>query len=323
MRGHQLTMAEENERLRAENTEQKKILAAQEAQLSTLNHLSIFLPTHSSESIYITTKTEKLSSQTRKAKLIPRPKGQAGQRGGYVLQDEMRLEDDPLRFRRLLRIVRAYANWYLPTGKTILKQDKVKLDELIQLIQSNVKYFACFHGGWPIHAIIKQYLRNAGNKLRRDLALESDADKDSPKGALSSRARVRSKGGKPADGSDASDDEEDTNGLWIDDEEEDDADAEADNFNNDQPGDEDVLVDDVFAKDNNGESGDDLLLHTADWEREDGSARKTRAEAMGRSTNQLDKENFVPSEHPEGDTVVEKTSIPQKGYSGFSSVSCF
>ncbi|KAF8209689.1 hypothetical protein K438DRAFT_1753340 [Mycena galopus ATCC 62051] len=42
-------------------------------------------------------------------------------------------------------------------------------------IQKDVPYFKQFQGGWPIRAIIKQYLRNAGQKLRRDLREEAAA----------------------------------------------------------------------------------------------------------------------------------------------------
>ncbi|KAF8164489.1 hypothetical protein K438DRAFT_1775466 [Mycena galopus ATCC 62051] len=111
-----------------------------------------------------------------KKKLIPRPKGEPGRRDGYNLR-EMKLRKDGIQFHRLelQRIVRAYANWHLPTGKSISDQARPQLDALVQLIQKDVPYFKQFQGGWPIRAIIKQYLRNAGQKLRRDLREEPAA----------------------------------------------------------------------------------------------------------------------------------------------------
>ncbi|KAJ6506579.1 hypothetical protein C8R45DRAFT_970012 [Mycena sanguinolenta] len=119
----------------------------------------------------------RLKSKTAKLKLIPRPKGQAGRgKNGYNLQKEMKLQNDSARFQRIERITRAYANWYLPTGKTIKEQDKTKLEKLIRLLQKGIKYFQRFQGGWPIYAIVKQYLRNCNEKLRRDLRLERAAE---------------------------------------------------------------------------------------------------------------------------------------------------
>ncbi|KAF7368091.1 hypothetical protein MSAN_00875300 [Mycena sanguinolenta] len=122
-------------------------------------------------------KNEKMLEKKKKSKKIPRPKGQAGRgKNGYNLQKEMQLQKDALRFHRLERIVRGYANSYLPTGKTITEQDPTKVAKLIELIQREVKYFQRFQGAWPIRAILKQYLRNAGDKLRRDLRLERAAE---------------------------------------------------------------------------------------------------------------------------------------------------
>ena len=43
-------------------------------------------------------------------------------------------------------------------------------------LQKDVKYLQRFQGGWPIHAIVKQYLRNCNERLRRDVRLERVAE---------------------------------------------------------------------------------------------------------------------------------------------------
>ncbi|KAJ6494484.1 hypothetical protein C8R45DRAFT_988239 [Mycena sanguinolenta] len=117
-----------------------------------------------------------LKSKTAKLKLIPRPKGQAGRgKNGYNLQKEMKLQNDSARFQRIERITRAYANWY-SFHPTIKEQDKTKLEKLIRLLQKDIKYFQRFQGRWPIYAIVKQYLRNCNEKLRRDVRLERAAE---------------------------------------------------------------------------------------------------------------------------------------------------
>ncbi|KAJ6529818.1 hypothetical protein B0H19DRAFT_1193307 [Mycena capillaripes] len=151
------TMAEELEILRAKLNAQQKTINQKDRELETLRN----------------------QQMSKKQPLIPRPNGQAGRsKNGFSLQDEMRLSDDPGRYQRLLRIVRSYANQHLPIGKTIKDQDKNRLDKLNILIQSEVKYFRRFQGGWPIRAMIKQYLQNTHDKHKRDLRLEREAEKE-------------------------------------------------------------------------------------------------------------------------------------------------
>ncbi|KAJ7690443.1 hypothetical protein B0H14DRAFT_3175815 [Mycena olivaceomarginata] len=87
----------------------------------------------------------------------------------------MRLASDSERYQRLLRITRMYCNWYLPTNKTIANQDKIRIDKLIQLIMKDVPFFQRFQGGWPIRAMMKKYLQNSVNRLKRDLRVEREA----------------------------------------------------------------------------------------------------------------------------------------------------
>ncbi|KAF8171398.1 hypothetical protein K438DRAFT_2024063 [Mycena galopus ATCC 62051] len=133
-----------------------------------LKELQNTVATQAKELVAKDTVIHTLQKKKTQQKLIPRPKGEPGQRDGYNLRNEMKLRKDGLQ-----RIVRAYANWHLPTGKSISDQARPQLDSLVQLIQKDVPYFKQFQGGWPIRAIIKQYLRNAGQKLRRDLREEA------------------------------------------------------------------------------------------------------------------------------------------------------
>ncbi|KAJ7796915.1 hypothetical protein B0H14DRAFT_2913140, partial [Mycena olivaceomarginata] len=103
----------------------------------------------------------------------------------------MHLTDHGARYQRLLRLVRAFANAYLPTGKTIANQEKTRIDKLIQLVPKEVTYFQPFQGGWPIHAILKQYLQNTTDKFNRDLRVEKAAGTQGPH-APSRRSRAHS-----------------------------------------------------------------------------------------------------------------------------------
>jgi hypothetical protein len=43
-------------------------------------------------------------------------------------------------------------------------------------IQEELKYFRRFQGGWPVKAMIQQYLDNCTDKNTRDLRLEHEAE---------------------------------------------------------------------------------------------------------------------------------------------------
>ncbi|KAF7334035.1 hypothetical protein MVEN_02309000 [Mycena venus] len=151
------TMAEELEFMRAKLNAQQRTINQKDRELETLRNQQI----------------------SKKPRLIPRPNGQAGRsKNGFNLKDEMQLSNDSTRYERLLRIIRSYANQYLPIRKTIKDQNKKRLDKLVILIQKDVKYFRRFQGGWPMHAMIKQYLQNAHDKHKRDLRLEREAEKE-------------------------------------------------------------------------------------------------------------------------------------------------
>ncbi|KAJ7813193.1 hypothetical protein B0H14DRAFT_3478226 [Mycena olivaceomarginata] len=125
-------------------------------------------------------------------------------KNGYVLRDAMQLTDDGARYQRLLRLVRAFANAYLPTGKTIANQEKTRIDKLIQL------------GGWPIHAILKQYLQNTTDKFNRDLRVEKAAEAQGLP-APSRRSRTHSEQPEQSDEEDEDDEADpDTDNIDMD-----------------------------------------------------------------------------------------------------------
>ncbi|KAJ7775884.1 hypothetical protein B0H14DRAFT_3588085 [Mycena olivaceomarginata] len=143
-----------------------------------LNELQNTIATQAKELVAKDTVIHKLRKKTQR-KLIPRPKGEPGRRDGYNLRNEMKLRRDGVRLHRLERIVRAYANWHLPTGKSISDQDTPQLDAQIQLIQKDVPHFEQFQGGWPIRAIIKQYSIKPGKGDQDDDGEEAeDLDMD-------------------------------------------------------------------------------------------------------------------------------------------------
>ncbi|KAF8197178.1 hypothetical protein K438DRAFT_2016530 [Mycena galopus ATCC 62051] len=166
-----------------------------------------------------TVELEKLKTTNKKNRLIPRPQGQAGRsKQGYNLQEEMRLGHDSIRYQRLLRIVLSYCNWYLRTGKTLNKQDKTRVEKLIELIQKEIAYFRLFQDAWPIRAMIKQYLRNAGDKLRRDLRKERAVEKDD---VDNPEAPSLNHGTQLVDEDDDMEEDQD-NTIWLDDDEDED-----------------------------------------------------------------------------------------------------
>ncbi|KAJ6473863.1 hypothetical protein C8R45DRAFT_405552 [Mycena sanguinolenta] len=224
-------------------------------------------------------KIEKMRAKNKKSKLIPCPKGQAGRgKNGYNLKQEMRLEKDAPRFQRIERYVRAYANWYLPTGKTISEQEPAKVDKLIKVLQQEVKYFQMFQGGWPIRAILKQYLRNAGDKLRRDLALERAAEAEDGEDFICETNSISGVDGMEEEDGDVMDDDDDEDVMNIDgndgndddgdnDDGEDGEDGNDGEKENDDDGEEEeeeeMDVQDVF--DFEEPSNSQLQLHPASW----------------------------------------------------------
>ncbi|KAJ7189216.1 hypothetical protein C8R46DRAFT_1244793 [Mycena filopes] len=128
-------------------------------------------------------------AQQPKTKLIPRPAGQAGRRKGYHLQTEVGLMEDGSRYRRLSRIVTSHADLYLP-------------------------------GGWPIRDLLKKYLQNSKDKLKRDLALEKVAEEEDTEIQVPSAPRRKKKPVvEPESDVEASDGEEegkDTDDGWVD-----------------------------------------------------------------------------------------------------------
>ncbi|KAJ7688113.1 hypothetical protein B0H17DRAFT_1135768 [Mycena rosella] len=140
------------------------------------------------------------NTQKSKSKLIPCPKSQAGRGNGYNLQTEMRLDDNSQRFLRLSRLIRSYANQYLPTGKTIKKQDKAWLDKYyhsflsrqltIAQMQTDLPFFQRFQGAWPIRALLKQYLRNCAERLAEAEDSEDWSDNQPSRSKSKKRAKV-------------------------------------------------------------------------------------------------------------------------------------
>ncbi|KAJ6494474.1 hypothetical protein C8R45DRAFT_177227 [Mycena sanguinolenta] len=274
------SMAEQFEELKAKYRAQEEQLDTQRRTIGACQRLSFL-----SRPILC---AEKMRAKNKKLKLIPRPKGQAGRgKNRYNLKQEMRLDKDASRFQRIERIVRAYANWYLPTGKTISEQEPTKVDQLIKVLQQEVKYFRKFQGGWPIRAILKQYLRNAGDKLRRDLnqerAAEAEDEEDLSCGANSdSRVDVmeeEEEGDVMDDG-----DDEDVMNIDVNDGNNDDDGNNNDGDNNDgdnDDGDNDDSDDGDKENDGDGEEEEDmdvqdvfdfeepsnsqLQLHPASW----------------------------------------------------------
>ncbi|KAJ7045033.1 hypothetical protein C8F04DRAFT_1067474, partial [Mycena alexandri] len=106
--------------------------------------------------------------------LIPRPKGQAGKRGGYELSFAMRLNKNKSWYNRLMRIVRYCANRFLRTGTTIKNQEPARLEKIMR----ENKYFQRFHGGWPIRDFIKQYLLNNSDNVEEEVG-DDTVDSDS------------------------------------------------------------------------------------------------------------------------------------------------
>ncbi|KAJ7028200.1 hypothetical protein C8F04DRAFT_1237718 [Mycena alexandri] len=117
-----------------------------------------------------------------KAKLIPRPKGQAGRgsdSGGYNLQVAMGLKDNDERYLRQNRIVKRYVHEKLLVSKSISKQDRGQVARVIANVQKDFPFFKKFEDGWPIHDMIRVYLSNEQTRARRDVEAELEYDDNS------------------------------------------------------------------------------------------------------------------------------------------------
>ncbi|KAJ7029535.1 hypothetical protein C8F04DRAFT_1264801 [Mycena alexandri] len=130
----------------------------------------------------------KLRKTKAKAKLIPKPEGQAGRSeegGGYNLQVAMGLEDDNTRYLRINRIVKRYVHDKLAVCKTLSDQERGQVARLVVMIQNDFPYFKKFESGWPIRDIIRVYLQNEHARARRDreaeLACADNSDSALPK----------------------------------------------------------------------------------------------------------------------------------------------
>ncbi|KAF8215695.1 hypothetical protein K438DRAFT_1748609 [Mycena galopus ATCC 62051] len=97
-------------------------------------------------------------------------------------------------------------------------RDKTRVEKLIELIQKEIAYFRLFQGAWPIRAMIKQYLRNAGDKLRRDLRKERAVEKDD---IDNPEAPSLNHGTQLVDEDDDMEEDQD-NTIWLDDDEDED-----------------------------------------------------------------------------------------------------
>ncbi|KAJ7608963.1 hypothetical protein DFH06DRAFT_1346643 [Mycena polygramma] len=113
--------------------------------------------------------------------LIPRPKGQAGRASGYNVQDEMGLGENGERYHRIYRITKDFVHQYLNVSQTISEQNKTRLESTITLLGQTVTFFQRFEGLWPAHDIIAGYLLNAQTRRRKDLELETAAEKGNSK----------------------------------------------------------------------------------------------------------------------------------------------
>ncbi|KAJ7810489.1 hypothetical protein B0H14DRAFT_3151182 [Mycena olivaceomarginata] len=242
----------------------------------------------------------KLCAEQPAMKLIPRSKGQAEKgKNGYVLWDAMQLTDHGARYQRLLRLVRAFANAYLPTGKTITNQEKTHIDKLIQLVQKEVTYFQLFQGGWPILTILKQYLQNTTDKFNRDLRVEKAAEAQGPP-APSRRPRTHSEQPEQSDQEDEDDEAElDTDNVDMDVDDAASNQEEEDSFSQydvDFP----ELADDSQME-------EDLRLEAASWDSNEIVEEPQAIPATAKQRKQVEKENAPPSL-----LQTNQSSVPRK-----------
>ncbi|KAJ7078152.1 hypothetical protein B0H15DRAFT_860750 [Mycena belliarum] len=124
---------------------------------------------------------------------------------------EVKLKNDPIRFHRLSRLVRSTTFRYLiiiNPQKTIRKQDKTRVDKVIQILMEKYPYFRRFQGGWPIRDLMKKVLQNSAHSFKEDEKAEESASQDNsyelpPSRKGKSKVR-RSKGSESDQDSDGS-----------------------------------------------------------------------------------------------------------------------
>ncbi|KAJ7699441.1 hypothetical protein B0H14DRAFT_3035796 [Mycena olivaceomarginata] len=198
----------------------------------------------------------------------------------------MQLTDHGARYQRLLRLVRAFANAYLPTGKTIANQEKTRIDKLIQLVQKEVTYFQLFQGGWPIHAILKQYLQNTTDKFNRDLRVEKAAEAQGLP-APSRRSRTHSEQPEQSDQEDEDDEAElDTDNV----------DMDVDDAASNQEEEDSFSQYDVdFPELTDDSQMEDLRLEAASWDNDEIVDEPQAIPATAKQCKQGEKENAPPS----------------------------
>ncbi|KIJ60588.1 hypothetical protein HYDPIDRAFT_32013 [Hydnomerulius pinastri MD-312] len=92
--------------------------------------------------------------------LIPKPKGQAGEKG-FNLQDEMKLEDEKELYLAILRDVRALCFAAQLDYKIDYRHQPPKdLGNIFDVAKRHHPYLEQFHNNWATSEIVKQFLRN-------------------------------------------------------------------------------------------------------------------------------------------------------------------
>ncbi|KAJ6592041.1 hypothetical protein DFH09DRAFT_1073112 [Mycena vulgaris] len=130
----------------------------------------------------------KAAQNKARARMIPRPSGQAGRgvgKGGYHLQLEMGLEGDDEKYNRQCRMVKRYVQEFLSVSRPISEQDRGRVAQMIKLVQKDIPYFQKFEDGWLIRDITRTYLSNEQTRRWNDIKAEShawgeDSDDDAP-----------------------------------------------------------------------------------------------------------------------------------------------
>lgn len=153
-------------------------------------------------------------------------------------------------------------------------------------VQKEVTYFQLFQGGWPIHAILKQYLQNTTDKFNRDLRVEKAAEAQGLP-APSRRSRTHSEQPEQSDQEDEDDEAElDTDNVDMDVDDAASNQEEEDNFSQydvDFP----ELADDSQME-------EDLRLEAASWDSEEIVEEPQAIPATAKQRKQAEKVCFFP-----------------------------
>ncbi|KAJ7700572.1 hypothetical protein B0H14DRAFT_3173795, partial [Mycena olivaceomarginata] len=121
-------------------------------------------------------KLEKQKNTSKRQKLIPKPKGQAGrsaESGGYNVQITLGLNNQDYNRRR--RIIKRYVHEYLSVNSPISQQETGAVARMVAKVQQDLPYFAQFEHGWPIRDITRIYLSNEQTRKGRDEEAEARA----------------------------------------------------------------------------------------------------------------------------------------------------